>query len=204
MVTVPHHGQSGAAVLRAATAAIRRPDRLGTARGAVNWSSRPATARQSIDTVTVTVGGKAPTHVLHGWIQATIQASGDLIVDCATPGDLIIVPPGIYNELLLMWKPVRLQGVGAASSIINANTHPAGKLDPWRQQVVCLFGLALNGVPDRLWTRAAAQPGLASASRQRLQSAGGSLAAGSHGRLGRHAERQPGGTVAGANPDGSL
>ena len=46
-----------------------------------------------------------------------------------------------------MWKPVRLQGVGAASSIINANTHPAGKLDPWRRQVNCLFGLALNGTP---------------------------------------------------------
>jgi len=44
-----------------------------------------------------------------------------------------------------MWKPVRLQGVGAASSIINANTHPAGKLDAWRTQVVCLFGLAPNG-----------------------------------------------------------
>src|SRR5207237_4255080 len=63
--------------------------------------------------------------------------------------DLIIVPPGVYNELLLMWKPVRLQGVGAASSIINAGTHPAGmaKLDPWRRQVGCLFGLALNGTP---------------------------------------------------------
>ncbi len=46
-----------------------------------------------------------------------------------------------------MWKPVRLQGVGAASSIIDANPHPAGKLDPWRRQVVCLFGLALNGTP---------------------------------------------------------
>lgn len=46
-----------------------------------------------------------------------------------------------------MWKPVRLQGVGAASSVIDANTQPAGKLNPWRQRVVCLFGLALNGTP---------------------------------------------------------
>jgi hypothetical protein len=46
-----------------------------------------------------------------------------------------------------MWKPVRLQGVGAASSLINANSHPAGKLDPWRRQVACLFGIALNGTP---------------------------------------------------------
>jgi len=42
---------------------------------------------------------------------------------------------------------VRLQGVGAASSVINANTHPAGKMDVWRQKVNCLFGLALNGQP---------------------------------------------------------
>jgi hypothetical protein len=40
------------------------------------------------------------------------------------------------------------QGVGAATSIINANTHPAGKLDDWRSRVVCLFGLAPNGTPN--------------------------------------------------------
>src|SRR6185437_3485584 len=63
------------------------------------------------------------------------------------PGDMIIIPPGTYQEMLIMWKPVRLQGVGAASAVINANTHPAGKLDPWRRTVNCLFGLALNGQP---------------------------------------------------------
>jgi hypothetical protein len=59
-----------------------------------------------------------------------------------------MVPPGDYQEMLLMWKPVRLQGVGAASSTIDANAQPAGKMDPWRRQLNCLFGLALNGVPD--------------------------------------------------------
>ena len=44
-----------------------------------------------------------------------------------------------------MWKPVRLQGVGAASSVIIANTQPAGRMDPWRQRVNCLFGLTLQG-----------------------------------------------------------
>jgi hypothetical protein len=123
--------------------------------------------KQSIDSATVTIGGKAPTHVS---ASGTIQTA----IDQAAPGDLIIVDPtctaasatvacsaaalhastptqttsqAAHNELLLMWKPVRLQGVGAASSIINANTQPAGKLDPWREHVNCLFGLSLQGTP---------------------------------------------------------
>jgi hypothetical protein len=125
---------------------------------------------QSVDAVTVTVGGKAPTHVA---ASASIQSA----IDAAAPGDLIIVDPTCattgatpaaaacsasalnaatptqtsseaqHSELLLMWKPVRLQGVGSASSVINANTHPAGKLDAWRQHVVCLFGLSIQGTP---------------------------------------------------------
>ncbi|HVO61600.1 MAG TPA: Ig-like domain-containing protein [Terriglobales bacterium] len=99
-----------------------------------------ANGKQSIDTVTVTVGGSHPKVLAAG---QTIQSA----IDAANPGDLIIVPPGMYKEMLLMWKPVRLQGVGAASSVISADAHPAGKLDPWRRQVACLFGLSLNGTP---------------------------------------------------------
>jgi hypothetical protein len=51
--------------------------------------------------------------------------------------------------MLIMWKPVRLQGVGAATTIINANANPAGKLlDPWRRHINCLFGLNLQGAPN--------------------------------------------------------
>ncbi len=98
--------------------------------------------RESVDAVTVTVGGKAPTHV-NGE-----NATGDALqtaLDNATPGDLIIVGPGTYPELLLMWKPVRLQGVAASSVIVDGNAHPAGKIDVWRRKVDCLFGISLDG-----------------------------------------------------------
>jgi Bacterial Ig domain len=128
-----------------------------------------AAGKSSVDTVTVTIGGKAPTHVA---ATASVQDA----IDAASPGDLLILDPSCsavpctkdaattdpqtkittysnsrsaHNELLIMWKPIRLQGVGAVSTIINANTHPAGvtKMDQWRQKMVCLFGLALNGAP---------------------------------------------------------
>ena len=128
-----------------------------------------ANGKQSIDTVTI--GGKAPTYV--NGENATNNAIQSAI-DAASPGDLIIVngsfgpsataPAGTtckgvttptatcvplaatYNAMLLMWKPVRLQGVGAVSTVVNANISPAGLLlEPWRRKVNCLFGLALNG-----------------------------------------------------------
>ena len=128
----------------------------------------------SVDTVTVTIGGKAPKHVSSS---SSVQSA----IDAAAPGDLIIVDPtcntvatsttpsatatcdagalraptptqtasvGSHAEMLIMWKPVRLQGVGAVSSVINANAHPSGKmLSPWRRHINCLFGLTLQGVP---------------------------------------------------------
>jgi len=143
--------------------------------------------KQSVDAVTVTVGGKAP----NTWVAGqTIQSA----IDAADPGDLIMVPPGAYHELLVMWKPVRLQGVGAASTILDASAHPSGILDSWRQRVVCLFGLAPNGVP------AGYDPGCGFERHSRVeplrpderQSADRSPAAGGDRGLGYHAERQPG------------
>jgi hypothetical protein len=71
--------------------------------------------------MTLTISGKAPTVMA---AEQTIQST----IAAAMPGDMIIVPASTYSEMLLMWKPVRLQDVGAASSVINADPHPAGKL----------------------------------------------------------------------------
>jgi hypothetical protein len=100
--------------------------------------------KKSVDTVTVTVAGKAPKYV-NGENAANNAIQTVLDATTTQPGDLIILGPGIYNEMLVMWKPVRLQGVGAASVTVNANTHPSGKMDTWRREVACLFGLSLNG-----------------------------------------------------------
>jgi hypothetical protein len=134
---------------------------LGTA--TINGASVIVSGRQSIDAVTVTIGGKAPTHVVpSASIQDAIDAAapGDLIIvdptcttttgaaaACTTPSATNLHSPAAHNEMLIMWKPVRLQGVGAATSIINANTHPAGKIHAWRAQIDCLFGLSLSGTP---------------------------------------------------------
>ncbi len=107
-----------------------------------------STPVQSIDTVTVTIGGKSPMYV-SGNSPQTPTGFGSIqqAIDAADPGDLVIVPPGTYQEMLIMWKPIRLQGVGAPSSIIDGNSQPAGKMDPWRRRMDCLFGMSLNGAP---------------------------------------------------------
>lgn len=125
--------------------------------------TRGDNGKQSIDAITVTVGGSAPWLVTEQGVTApagkSVKDYGaafgrmgaspiQTAIDSAVPGDLIIVSPGTYRENLIMWKPVRLQGVGAGSVTINADAHPAGKMDQWRRQVNCVFGLTLDGVPN--------------------------------------------------------
>jgi len=111
-----------------------------------------ANGKTSVDTVTVTIGGKKPTYVTPNSPSGALFGRKDAsplqtAIDNAVPGDLIIVGPGTYRENLLMWKPVRLQGVAAESVVINADAHPAGKMDAWRRQVDCVFGLSVRGIP---------------------------------------------------------
>ena len=78
--------------------------------------------------ITVTVGGPAPVQVpLGGSIQAAI--------DGAAEGSLILVPPGTYNELVVMWKNVQLQGWGAGSTIIDATRTTPDMLTTWQAKV---------------------------------------------------------------------
>ncbi|NML44464.1 hypothetical protein HHL11_11930 [Ramlibacter sp. G-1-2-2] len=132
--------------------------------------TRGDNGKRSIDAITVTVGGSAPWVVSQTAVTAPSgksvkdygaafgrmsltpgavnQSPIQVAIDSASPGDLILVQPGTYRENLIMWKPVRLQGVGAAAATINADAHPAGHMDQWRRQMVCVFGLDLNGVPN--------------------------------------------------------
>lgn len=66
-------------------------------------------------------------------------------IDAANPGDLIILDAGSYPELVVMYKPVQLQGVGAASVVINATKYPSAKLRDWRTKINSLFGLDNQG-----------------------------------------------------------
>jgi len=106
--------------------------------------------KTSISGITVTIGGKKPTLVTKS--SPVTTTFGEFFpnplqtaVDNAAPGDLLIIDAGSYSENLIMWKPLRLQGVGAASVIINGDAQPAGKMDPWRRRVDCLFGLTIQG-----------------------------------------------------------
>ena len=61
---------------------------------------------------------------------------------------LILVEPGVYDESVIMWKPVRLQGSGAGSTLINGANRPTEKLVAWRAKMDAFSG----------WTECTAQP----------------------------------------------
>jgi len=94
--------------------------------------TRGDNGQSTVHGITVTVAQAGDNYsVLRVPRRGTIQAA----IDAAKPGDLILVPPGIYEEMVIMWKPVRLQGAGAGSTIINAVKAPAEKLTAWRLKV---------------------------------------------------------------------
>ena len=62
-------------------------------------------------------------------------------IELASPGGLIIVKPGTYFEMVVMHKPVKLQGSGAWTTVINAVNFPGNKLADWRTKVSADFNL---------------------------------------------------------------
>jgi hypothetical protein len=81
-------------------------------------------------------------HVGAGMPFATINEA----IDAAQPGDMVMVAPGIYDELVIMWKPVKLQGWGAGKVTINARQSPTEKAMRWRERIAELIdGNAANG-----------------------------------------------------------
>jgi len=82
--------------------------------------------------VTVTINGPGANAV--NPIRVSAGQSIQAAVDAATPGQMIIVGPGTYNERVIMWKPVRLQGVGPAT-VIDALQTGAADLDNWRAKL---------------------------------------------------------------------
>ena len=134
----------------------------GTALGGVTWGDTSITApvpaslpdgayqlavtrsdgTTSVNAVTVTKGGSAA---------QTVSAGGSIqdAITAANPGDLILVGPGTYEELVIMSKPLRLQGAGA-DTIIVAAKRPAEKLQTWLDDVAGLFGNGVTGAVDPL------------------------------------------------------
>ncbi|MDO9221668.1 MAG: hypothetical protein Q7T90_11630, partial [Thiobacillus sp.] len=93
--------------------------------------------------VTLTVGqyGNAVTPPVTGITRRVVQPGQTIqqVIDSAASGDLILVPPGTYEEMVIMNKKVRLQGWGAPATVINAAKYPAEKLQAWRDKVNLLL-----------------------------------------------------------------
>ena len=77
-------------------------------------------------------------------------------IDSAATNALVLVGPGTYDEMVIMWKPVQLQGWGPGVTRINAINSPAEKLQQWRVKVASLIGAAdvdlLQGQAPDLFT----------------------------------------------------
>jgi len=79
-------------------------------------------------------------------------------IDLAAAGDLILVSPGNYEELVTMYKPVKLQGWGAGAVFLNARQVPTEKVLNWRTKVATLVA---NGDIDEIPGQELGVPGFA-------------------------------------------
>lgn len=99
----------------------------GTAAGAYQLTVTDGAGKVSPIGLTLTVGPVAG--AIH-----TVSAGGSIqaAIDAANNGDLILVGPGVYPEMVILSKRVALQGAGPFASSINAVKAPVNKLQQWR------------------------------------------------------------------------
>jgi hypothetical protein len=138
---------------------------------------------------TLTIEDAAPLSVQPG---GSIQAA----IDAATPGQLVLVPPGSYRELLFLHKPVRLQGAGAGSTVIDGTKVITGnELQAWR---VRRDALVAAGAFDLLPGQTPGPTLFA------LEEGPAVLVAGNTGEFGGVAARIDGFTITGATDGGGV
>ncbi|MEY4375870.1 MAG: hypothetical protein RJB26_420, partial [Pseudomonadota bacterium] len=56
-------------------------------------------------------------------------------IDAAAAGDIIVVGPGNYQEMLVVTKPITLQGWGAGVTLLNPVQSPTDVMARWRDKV---------------------------------------------------------------------
>jgi len=83
--------------------------------------------------ITLHLGEQDAVHVSPG--QSIQQA-----IDSAPDKALILVAPGVYKENLIMWKPVKLQGWGAYSTVVQAGPMTPEEQAAWDAKLQGLIG----------------------------------------------------------------
>jgi hypothetical protein len=95
---------------------------------------RRSNGLETVHGLTITIDQPGTTSVVRSVPSAqyaTIQSA----VDVATAGDLVMVAPGYYQEMVILTKPIRLQGWGAAAVTINPVQSPTEKIALWREKL---------------------------------------------------------------------
>jgi hypothetical protein len=119
---------------------VEAPSVVGT--GQLDVINGAGVEAESGITLTVTPNGSETAGVIRvPDNQSTIQAAID-----AAPMDgsgVILVAPGVYNENIVMYKPVKLQGSGPGATIINGlgGFDTKNALLAWEAKVDCQFGI---------------------------------------------------------------
>ncbi len=74
------------------------------------------------------------TNVVHVGQGQSIQTA----VDNATPGELIMVGPGTFNENVIVWKKVQIQGTGAFSTQLQVPPLQGDQTTAWQAKMTAL------------------------------------------------------------------